>query len=195
MTMSASELLQELRRAAEQYVASDRQLRSTVSAAREAGVPITSIAEAAGVTRQTVYNWLTEQGTSHRLVVPARPELLKLATQRPAAPPGTPVLLLNRLRRRSVLVWDGRAGESDGYTDDRLRVGVHGRVTPVLADSWALVGDSTGRGDRPGPGVTVIRRDGTLATVHRDSPAGDLLVDANGTVSRCSWWATLHRTR
>lgn len=47
----------------------EESLRETIRQARDAGVPITSIAEAAGVTRQTIYAWLNEEGAAKRLNV------------------------------------------------------------------------------------------------------------------------------
>jgi hypothetical protein len=49
-------LLDRARKAATEYQLSEHQLRLSATAARAAGVPIASIARAAGVTRQTVYN-------------------------------------------------------------------------------------------------------------------------------------------
>jgi hypothetical protein len=60
----------------------------------------------------------------------------------------------------------------------------------VIADSWALAGDSSGSGYRPHPGDLVICKDGTLGTVEADTGAdGGILVEADGQVTRHSWWA------
>ena len=68
--MSQARLLDDVRQAAKDYESSGHRLRLAVTAARAAEVPIASIAKAAGVTRQTVYNWSSDYGRASQLTVP-----------------------------------------------------------------------------------------------------------------------------
>ncbi|HYZ55216.1 MAG TPA: hypothetical protein VE733_17180 [Streptosporangiaceae bacterium] len=60
----------------------------------------------------------------------------------------------------------------------------------VIAESWALAGDSSGAGRRPHIGDRVICEDGVLATVE-DAPGdrGDIRVVADGELRAENWWA------
>jgi transposase-like protein len=188
--MSSSPLLDDVRQAAKDYQVSEHRLRLAVAAACAADVPIASIARTAGVTRQTVYNWSADYGVAGGLAVSATTPLGELPIQRPRAVKKAPVLILTRRRGMSKLVWDGRCGKAAGYAGDRLGVTVPGKIVDVIAESWALVGDSTGEGRRPDIGDLVICRDGRLGTVHSDTgPDGDIQVEIDGIVFACSWWA------
>lgn len=153
---------------------------------------IASIAKAAGVTRQTVYNWSSSYGRGSQLTVSASTHLTELPVQRPRAVKEAPVLVLSSRHRRGVQVWDGRYGKVAGYAGDMLGVSIPGKIVDVIAESWALVGDSSGAGRRPRIGDLVICQDGTLGTVAAATGTdGDLLVEADGQVSPRSWWAII----
>lgn len=187
--MSEEELLHGIRKAAKDYEASEHRLRLEVTAARAAEVPIASIAKAAGVTRQTVYNWSAEYGQGYGLTVAPGADLAALPVQRPRAAKRAPVLILGTRRGRR-LAWDGRRGTAAGYAGDRLGVSVPGKIMDVVAESWALAGDSSGAGRRPRTGDRVICEDGALATVE-DAPGdrGGIRVVADGRLRAESWWA------
>lgn len=153
--MSEEQLLHGIRKAAKDYEASEHRLRLEVTAACAAEVPIASIAKAAGVTRQTVYNWSAEYGQGYGLTVAAGADLAALPVQRPRAAKRAPVLILGTRRGRR-LAWDGRRGTAAGYAGDRLGVSVPGKIMDVIAESWALAGDSSGAGRRPRTGDRVI---------------------------------------
>lgn len=190
--MSQARLLDDVRQAAGDYQSSEHRLRLTVTAAVAAEVPIASIARAAGVTRQTVYNWSADYGRGSQLAVSAGTQLAELPVQRPRAVKGAPVLVLSSRRRKGVQVWDGRHGKAAGYAGDQLGVSIPGKIVDIIADSWALVGDSSGAGRRPGAGDLVICKDGTLGTVAAGTGTdGDILVEADGQVSRRGWWAVV----
>ena len=106
--MSEVSLLDDVRQAAREYESSQHRLRLAVTAAVTAQVPIASIAKAAGVTRQTVYNWGVSYGQGHGLTVAAGTHLASLPVQRPRAVKGAPVLILG-VRRKGRL---GRAPDS-----------------------------------------------------------------------------------
>ena len=188
--MSEERLLDGVRQAATKYQLSEHRLRLLVTAARAADVPIASIARAAGVTRQTVYNWSFAYGRATQLTVSASTILTDLPVQRPKAVKGAPVLILSSRVRKGLKQWDGRLGQASGYAGDELGVRVPGKIVDVIAGSWALVGDSSGAGQRPDAGDLVICEDGTLGTVE-GNPAtwGDIKVEQDGTVCRRSWWA------
>jgi hypothetical protein len=163
-----------------------------VTAARAAEVPIASIAKAAGVTRQTVYNWSSEYGRASQLTVSASTGLTELPVQRPRAVKGAPVLVLSSRHRRGLMKWDGRFGKASGYAGDRLGVSIPGKIVDVIAESWALAGDSSGEGCRPDSGDLVICPDGTLGTVVDGAGTdGDIHIEADGQVSRCTRWAVV----
>jgi len=187
--MSNATLLDDVRHAAREYQSSEHRLRLAVTAAVAAEVPIASIARAAGVTRQTVYNWSTSYGQGYGLTVAAGAQLEDLPVQRPRAVKGAPVLILGT-RRRGRLKWNGHRGKADGYAGDELGVRVPGKIVDVIAASWALAGDSSGAGRRPRPGDRVICEGGVLATVE-DAPgeSGDIQVVADGKLRTESWWA------
>lgn len=183
-------LLDDVRQAARDYQTSEHRLRLAVTAAVAAEVPIASIANAAGVTRQTVYNWSTDYGQGYGLAVAAGTDLASLPVQRPRAARGAPVLILG-VRRRRRLAWDGRRGTAAGFAGDRLGVRVSGKVVDVIAESWALAGDDSGAGRRPRTGDRVIVEDGVLATVEDpgDGPGGSIRVVADGKLLTRNWWA------
>lgn len=187
--MSEEQLLHGIRKAAKDYEASEHRLRLEVTAACAAEVPIASIAKAAGVTRQTVYNWSAEYGQGYGLTVAAGADLAALPVHRPRAAKRAPVLILGTRRGRR-LAWDGRRGTAAGYAGDRLGVSVPGKIMDVIAESWALAGDSSGAGRRPRTGDRVICEDGVLATVE-DAPGdrGDIRIVADGRLRAESWWA------
>lgn len=187
--MSEEQLLHGIRKAAKDYEASEHRLRLEVTAARAAEVPIASIAKAAGVTRQTVYNWSAEYGQGYGLTVAPGADLAALPVQRPRAAKRAPVLILGTRRGRR-LAWDGRRGTAAGYAGDRLGVSVPGKIMDVIAESWALAGDSSGAGRRPRTGDRVICEDGVHATVE-DAPGdrGDIRIVADGRLRAESWWA------
>ncbi len=187
--MSEEQLLHGIRKAAKDYEASEHRLRLEVTAARAAEVPIASIAKAAGVTRQTVYNWSAEYGQGYGLTVAPGADLAALPVQRPRAAKRAPVLILGTRRGRR-LAWDGRRGTAAGYAGDRLGVSVPGKIMDVIAESWALAGDSSGAGRRPRTGDRVICEDGVLATVEDAlGDRGDIRVVADGRLRAESWWA------
>ncbi len=157
-----------------------------VTAACKDGASIAAIAKAAGITRQTVYNWTTDYGGADRLTASYGTPLTELPVQRPHALQGAPVLILSKRRGK----WDGRLGKAVGYAGDRLGVRITGKIADVIAESWALAGDSSGDGRRPEAGDLVIGPEATLGTVLPDTgDHGDIVVDVNGSTSRCSWWA------
>jgi len=188
--MSQELFLDRVRKAATDYQLSEHQLRLSVTAARAADVPIASIARAAGVTRQTVYNWSVSYGCATKLTVSASTTLTDLPTQRPKAVKGAPVLILSSRIRKGLKQWDGRLGQASGYAGDELAVRVPDKIVDVIAGSWALIGDSSGAGQRPDAGDFVICDDGTLGIV-KGNPAtwGDIKVEQDGSVSRRAWWA------
>jgi hypothetical protein len=187
--MSQAQLLDEVRNAARDYGASEHRLRLAVTAARAAEVPIASIAKAAGVTRQTVYNWSTDYGQGYGLAVASGAHLEDLPVQRPRAVKGAPVLILGT-RRRGRLQWNGHRGKAVAYAGDRLGVRVPSKIADVIAESWALAGDSSGAGRRPRTGDRVICEDGALATVEAASgESGDIQVVADGKLRTETWWA------
>ena len=161
-----------------------------MTAAVAAEVPIASIAKAAGVTRQTVYNWSADYGQGHGLTVAAGTHLASLPVQRPQAVKGAPVLILGTRRKRH-LVWDGRRGKAAGYAGDELGVTIPGKIMDVIAASWALAGDASGAGQRPHTGDRVILEDGVLAVVEDadGDPGGGIRVIADGKLMTRSWWA------
>jgi len=183
-------LLDDVRQAAREYESSEHRLRLAVTAAVAARVPIASVARAAGVTRQTVYNWSTDYGQGPGLTVAAGTRLASLPVQRPQAAKGAPVLILG-IRRKGRLGWDGRRGTASGYAGDELGVSVRGKIMDVIAASWALAGDASGAGQRPRTGDRVILEDGVLATVENPGgdPGGNIRVVADGRLLTRSWWA------
>jgi hypothetical protein len=190
--MSQARLLDDVRQAAKDYASSEHRLRLAVTAARAAEVPIASIAKAAGVTRQTVYNWSSDYGRASQLTVSASTGLTELPVQRPRAVKGAPVLVLSSRHRRGLMKWDGRFGKASGYAGDRLGVSIPGKIVDVIAESWALAGDSSGEGCRPDSGDLVICPDGTLGTVVDGAGTdGDIHIEADGQVSRCTRWAVV----
>ena len=188
--MSDVSLLDDVHHAAREYESSEHRLRLAVTAAVAARVPIASIAKAAGVTRQTVYNWSTDYGQGPGLTVAAGTRLASLPVQRPQAAKGAPVLILG-IRRKGRLGWDGRRGTASGYAGDELGVSVRGKIMDVIAASWALAGDASGAGQRPRTGDRVILEDGVLATVENPGgdPGGNIRVVADGRLLTRSWWA------
>lgn len=190
--MSDVSLLDDVRQAARQHESSEHRLRLAVTAAVAAQVPIASIAKAAGITRQTVYNWSADYGQGHGLAVAAGTHLASLPVQRPQAVKGAPVLILG-VRRRGRLAWDGRRGKAAGYAGDELGVTVPGKIMDVIAASWALAGDASGAGQRPRTGDRVILEDGVLATVEDadGDPGRNIQVIADGKMLTRSWWAII----
>lgn len=184
-----ADLLQDVRKAARVYQESEHRLRLTVTAARAAGVPIAPIAHAAGVTRQTIYNWSATYGLGYGLTVTPRIDLDELPVQRPHAVKKAPVLIMG-LRRKGRLKWDGRRGTASGYAGDMLAVRVNSKIMEVFAGSWALAGDATGAGRRPRAGDRVICEDGFLATVEdAGGDRGEIRVVADGQLRTEKWWA------
>jgi hypothetical protein len=178
--------IDDVRQAAREHEATGHRLRLTVTAALAAELPIAAIAKAAGVTRQTVYNWSAAYGRGRELAVSASTLLEDLPVQRPQAVRGAPVLILSRRRGK----WDGRIGKAITYAGDELGVSIPGKIVDVIASSWALAGDSSGAGRRPSPGDLVICQDGALRTVTTTTAAdGDIEVETDAQVSSCSWWA------
>ena len=55
--------LEAISRAAESAVSATAALRSAASDAHSAGEAVSDIAKAAGVTRQTIYRWISESAT------------------------------------------------------------------------------------------------------------------------------------
>jgi len=186
--MSQVSLLDDVRKAAGEFQSSEHRLRLAVTAAVAAEVPIASIAKVAGVTRQTIYNWSADYGQGYGLAVAAATDLASLPVQRPQAVKGAPVLILGTRRRRQ-LVWDGRRGKAAGYAGDRLGVSVPGKIVDVIAESWALAGDASGAGQRPGTGDRVILEDGVLGTVEDPGDDGGIRVVAGGELLTRNWWA------
>jgi hypothetical protein len=188
--MSDLSLLTDIRQAAREYESSEHRLRLAVTAAVAAQVPIASIAKAAGVTRQTVYNWSADYGQGYGLTVAAGAYLASLPVQRPQAVKGAPVLILG-IRRKGRLIWDGRRGAAAGYAGDELGVTVPGKIMDVIAASWALAGDASDTGQRPRTGDRVILEDGVLATVEDadGDSGGNIRVIADGKLLTRSWWA------
>src|SRR5260370_2700570 len=132
--MSHATLLDDVRQAAGEYQSSEHRLRLAVTAAVAAEVPIASIAKAAGVTRQTVYNWSADYGQGYGLTVAAGTRLASLPVQRPQAVKGAPVLILG-VRRKGHLVWDGRRGTAAGYARDERGVSGPAQILDVIARS------------------------------------------------------------
>lgn len=96
------------------------------------------------------------------------------------------MLILSRRQGK----WDGRYGRAVGYAGDQLGVSVSGKIVAVIAESWALVGEASGAGLRPGPGDLVICKNGTIGTVTAGTGAdGDIQVEVDGEVSSHAWWA------
>jgi len=187
--MSQAQLLDDVREAARVYEASEHQLRLAVTAARAAEVPIASIAKAAGITRQTVYNWCASYGSGYGLAVAPGTVLEELPIQRPRTVKGAPVLILGT-RRRGRLTWNGHRGKAVAYAGDRLGVRVPSKIVDVIAESWALAGDSSGAGRRPRTGDRVICEGGVLATVvDATGEGGGIQVVADGKLRTESWWA------
>ena len=193
--MSSDRILDDVHHAAKDHEASEHRLRLVVTAARAAEVPIASIAKAAGVTRQTVYNWSSEYGRSTQLDVSASTGLTELPVQRPRAVKGAPVLILSSRHRRGLMVWDGRRGKAIRYAGDQLGVSVAGKIVDVIAESWALAGDSSGAGRRPDVGDLVICPDGTIGTVAPSTGGeGCIDVERDGAIFRVDWWAIVLHT-
>jgi hypothetical protein len=189
--MTEQLLLENVRNAARHYQESEHQLRLSVTAARSAGLATAAIAQAGGVTRQTVYNWCESYGRGYGLTVTPRTELEALPVQRPRALKKEPVLVL-QVRRRGRLHWDGRRGTATGYAGDMLGVSVPDRIVDVFAWSWALAGDSSGVGRRPHAADRVVCEDGILATVEDASgDYGDIQVVADGELRAEKWWAII----
>jgi hypothetical protein len=188
--MSSDLLLDDVRQAAKDYQSSEHRLRQAVTAARAAHLPMTDVARAAGVSRQTAYNWSTAYGSATRLTVSASTALADLPVQRPWAVKGAPVLILSSRRRKGLQVWDGRLGKAVGYAGEELGVSIPRKIADVIARSWALVGDASGTGERPNDGDLVICEEGTLGTVVSTADHADAIdVDVDGQVSRRTWWA------
>lgn len=71
----------------------DERLRATVRAARAGGVPVSHLARAAGVTRQTIYRWLGEwaresAADAARPDIERSPDVSPLRTGLPRLAPG-----------------------------------------------------------------------------------------------------------
>jgi len=198
--MADPRFLDAVRQAAKDYATSEHQLRLAVTAARQADEPIAAIAKAAGVTRQTVYNWSHDynQG-SPGLTVSDRTPLAELPTQRPRAVKGAPVLVLTRAKFPAGRPrWDGHIGKAVAYAGDRLGVSAPGKIVDIIAYSWALVGDASGKGARPVPGDRVIclpdddagDMGAALGTVAASTgPDGPIDVIEFDGVTRCNRWA------
>jgi len=196
--MVDSDFLDAVRHAAKESASSEHRLRLAVTAARQADVPIAAIAKAAGVTRQTVYNWSQDydpRGGS--LTVSDHTRLTELPTQRPRTAKGAPVLVLTRSRFPGGRPkWDGHIGKAVMYAGDMLGVTVPGKIVDIIAHSWALIGDASGNGPRPHPGDRVIclPDDGdtaaALGTVADSTgPAGPIdVIEVEG-MTRCNQWA------
>ena len=76
------------------------------------------------------------------------------------------------------------------YAGDKLGVRVPSKIVDVIAESWALAGDSSGAGQRPRTGDRVICEEGVLATVVDGSgETGDIQVVADGKLRAASWRA------
>lgn len=198
--MADPRFLDAVRQAAKDYSASEHQLRLAVTAARQADEPIATIAKAAGVTRQTVYNW--SQGYAQGqagLTVSDRTPLAELPTQRPRTVKGAPVLVLTRSKFPAGRPkWDGHIGKASGYAGDLLGVSVPSKIVDVIAHSWALIGDANGNGARPEPGDRVIclpdddagDMSAALGTVADSTgPDGPIDVLELDGMTRCHRWA------
>lgn len=198
--MADPRFLDAVRQAAKDYATSEHRLRLAVTAARQADEPIAAIAKAAGVTRQTVYNWSQDynQG-SPGLTVSDRTPLAELPTQRPRAIKGAPVLVLTRAKFPAGRPkWDGHVGKAVGYAGDLLGVSVPSKIVDIIAHSWALIGDASGKGTRPQPGDRVIclpdddagDMGAALGTVADSTgPDGPIDVIEFDGVTRCNRWA------
>lgn len=196
--MTSPSFLDAVRQAARDYADSEHRLRLAVTAARQADVPIATIAKTAGVTRQTVYNWSQDydpRGGS--LAVDDHTSMTELPTQRPHAIKGALVLVLTRSRFPSGRPkWDGHIGKAIMYAGDMLGVSVPGKIVDIIAHSWALIGDASGNGPRPQPGDRVIclPADGetgaALGTVADSTgPDGPIdVIEVEG-MTRCHRWA------
>ena len=84
------------------------------------------MAKAAGVTRQTIYNWSADYGHEYQLAVAAGTDLASLPVQRPQAVKGAPALILGT-RRKGRLMRDGRRGKAAGTPAISLRSPSPGR--------------------------------------------------------------------
>jgi hypothetical protein len=202
--MADPRFLDAVRHAAQDYATSEHHLRLAVTAARQADVPIAAIAKAAGVTRQTVYNWSEDYAPrGGSLAVSDNTLLTELPTQRPRTTKGATVLVLTRSRFPAGRPkWDGHIGKAVMYAGDMLGVTVPGRIVDIVAHSWALVGDASGNGPRPHPGDRVIclpDDDGdtaaALGTVADNTgPEGPIdVIEVEG-MTRCNRWAIVLST-
>jgi hypothetical protein len=192
--------LDAVRQAAKDYAASEHRLRLAVTAARQADEPIATIAKAAGVTRQTVYNWSRDYDRgSAGVTVTDRTSLAELPTQRPRAVKGAPVLVLTRSKFPTGRPkWDGHMGKAAGYAGDMLGVTVKGKIVDIVAHSWALIGDASDKGSRPEPCDRVIclpndnadDMSAALGTVADSTgPHGPIEVIELAGMTRCQRWA------
>ncbi len=198
--MGDPEFLEAVRQAAKTFSDSEHQLRIAVATAHQADVPIAAIAKAAGVTRQTVYNWSRDYGTTEPgPAVSDHTSLAELPTQRPRAVKGAPVLVLTRSRFPAGRPkWDGHIGKAVMYAGDMLGVTVPSKIVDIIAHSWALVGDASGAGPRPHPGDRVIclpddgGQEASLGTVADSTgPDGPIdVIEVEG-MTRCRRWAIL----
>ncbi|MDA2809783.1 helix-turn-helix domain containing protein [Nocardiopsis sp. RSe5-2] len=167
--------LRSVRIASSEYAIAAKRLRLAAIAAHLQGEPVEVIAEAAGVTRQTVHTWASPG---------------ELPVQRPKAHVNDPVLVLHRLDGEGRVVWDGREGVVDGVgTRGRVTVVVPGDPVGVLAESHARVGDHTGMGPRPKAGDIVVC-EGALGLVVQDGGLGGRIRVRSGKRTRlCGRWA------
>lgn len=198
--MADPSFLEAVRHAAKDYSASEHRLRLAVTAARQAEVPIAAIAKAAGVTRQTVYNWSQDYDPrGGNLAVSDHTQLAELPTQRPPTAKGASVLVLARSRFPSGRPkWDGHIGKAVMYAGDMLGVTVPGKIIDIIAHSWALIGDASGNGPRPHPGDRVIclpdneDTGAALGTVADSTgPDGPIdVIEVEG-MTRCNRWAVV----
>jgi Homeodomain-like domain len=197
--MADPRFLDAVRQAATDYASSEHRLRLAVTAARQADEPIAAIAKAAGVTRQTVYNWSQDYDQGHGLTVSDRTPLAELPTQRPRTVKGAPVLVLTRSKFPTGRPrWDGHIGKAVAYAGDLLGVTLPNKIVDIIAHSWALIGDASGQGVRPEPGDRVIclpddnagDTGAALGTVADSTgPDGPIdVIEADG-VTRCNRWA------
>ena len=200
--MADPRYLDAVRQAAKDYATSEHRLRLAVTAARQADEPIAVIAKAAGVTRQTVYNWSQDHNQgSPGLKVSDRTPLAELPTQRPRAIKGAPVLVLTRAKFPTGRPkWDGHIGKAVMYAGDQLGVSVPSKIVDIIAHSWALIGDASGNGVRPQPGDRVIclpdddtgDMGAALGTVADSTgPSGPIdEIEVEG-MTRCNRWAII----
>ena len=93
-----------------------------------------------------------------------------------------------------------RVAEKSGRSGRRWRLRIlspawrlpwpHGLLVDVIAESWALAGDSSAARRRPRTGDRVICEGGVLATVvDASGEEGDVQVVADGKLRTKSWWA------